>query len=200
MIYIEVTASWGTISEYATKMINRFKHFREVNPELEFQVKGDFNGVILYVDENSNVESIVNDYNVGFQKNVEEYKKTNEYKERKIQREEEIKQLQLEADEKIEEFKNMDKTDELTLLQWLSDFQRYSDRIGIHTDSQFILDELKALGYTSRMNCGNSFNGKDKDNFTGYIVGQCISCLERVGAIHQVVCNFVDNWKKEFIV
>jgi hypothetical protein len=200
MRYVELTADCGEmIGKYAERMIGRFNHLKEVNQNVEFQVKGDFNGVTLYVDENATVDSIVNDYHVGLEKNAEEYRKTDEYKIREKHREDETKRLQLEADAKIEEFKTLDKTNKVELLQWLSDFQEYSDRIDVHTDNRLILSELNALGYTSGMNCGVEFNGKDMDNFAGYIIGQCISCLERVGAIHQVVIKFVDDWKKEFV-
>lgn len=196
MRYVEVTADWGTISEYATKMINRFKHLKVSNPDTEFQVKGEFKGVTLFVDENSTVESIVNDYIVTLEKNAEEFRKTDEYKEMERQRKEETQRLQIEADIKMEEFKTMDKTDTLALLQWLSDFQQYSDRIGVHTDNRLIINELKSLGYASGMNCGDEF--KDKDNFAAWIIGQCISGLERFGAIYQVIHKFVEDWKKEF--
>ena len=199
MRYEEVTADWGTISEYATKMINRFKHLQEANPDVEFQVKGEFNGAILFVDDNSTVESIVSDYHITLERNAEEYRKTDKYKERERQRKEETNKLQTEADNMMERFKIMDKTDTLTLLQWLSDFQQYSDRIDVHTDNQLLLKELKNLGYTSGMNCGDEFKAKDKYNFAAWIVGQCIECLERVGSIHQVVIKFVEDWKKEFI-
>lgn len=199
MIYEEVTADWGTIGTYAEKMIRRFRRLREVNPNAEFQVKGEFNGVNLFVDDNSTIDSIVNDYHVGLEKNAEEYRKTDEYKERDQQRKEETKRLQSEADVKMEEFKIMDKTNTLTLLQWLSDFQQYSDRIDINIDNRLILNELKSLGYTSGINCEDEFKAKNKDNVAAWIVGQCIECLERVGAIHQVVQKFVEDWKKEFI-
>lgn len=92
----------------------------------------------------------------------------------------------------------VNKTQLETLLQWLSDFQQYSDRIDVHTDDKLVFDELKSLGYVSGMNCGENFDGKNKENFAEYIIGQCMECIERVSTIHQIIPKFVDDWNKEF--
>lgn len=99
MEYIDVATNFETISNYAERMINRFKQLREIHPDMEFQVKGSFNGVNLFVYDDSTVKSIVADYDMGLERNIEEYKKTDEYKESEIKRKEETKRLQLADDD-----------------------------------------------------------------------------------------------------
>jgi hypothetical protein len=63
MKYIEIKTSLGeSLFEYANKLIKEFRLLKYHNPNKEFQVKGKFNGVELYVDGTSTEESIINKY------------------------------------------------------------------------------------------------------------------------------------------
>ncbi|OGZ11660.1 MAG: hypothetical protein A3D67_00515 [Candidatus Lloydbacteria bacterium RIFCSPHIGHO2_02_FULL_51_22] len=62
-----------------------------------------------------------------------------------------------------------------------------------------VIATFAAKGYHPNVNCGQDFHGDDRDNFARYIIGQALGNLACVGAIHQVVQRFTNDWKKKFI-
>ena len=164
----------------------------------DFVLHGIFNGVEIYTDNNSTIDSIVNLYHSELDKLSKEYRNSDEYKQKKQKEEQEVKELQIKCDNMIEEFKNMDLNNYKELLIWLKEFFFVSDRIGVNFDKNILINRLKEYRYYKDMNIKENYIEHDKINNAEYIVGQALSFLESYGILHQVLPTFIDKWLDEF--
>ena len=164
----------------------------------DFVLHGLFNGVDIYTDDDSTIDSIVNFYHSELDILSKEYKKSEEYKQKKLKEKQEVKELQIKCDKMIENFKNMDLNNYKELLIWLKEFFFVSDRIGVNFDKNILIKNLKEYGYYKDMNIKENYIEHDKVNNAEYIVGQALCCLENYGILHQVLPTFVDRWLEEF--
>ena len=99
----------------------------------------------------------------------------------------------------MEQLPNLDFANQEAVLDWICEFQDPSDHIGVAKNQGEVLKIFAEHGYQTSVNTGEAFNGEDRDNFARYIVGQALDGLKGdVGAIHQVVHKFTDDWKKKF--
>lgn len=195
---IEFEPDYETISEYAERCVNRYNNIKNKNKRTDFVLHGIFNGVEIYTDNNSTIDSIVNLYHSELDKLSKEYRNSDEYKQKKQKEEQEVKELQIKCDNMIEEFKNMDLNNYKELLIWLKEFFFVSDRIGVNFDKNILINRLKEYRYYKDMNIKENYIEHDKINNAEYIVGQALSFLESYGILHQVLPTFIDKWLDEF--
>ena len=161
--------------------------------------EGDFNGVTLVAGRNSTVEAIVARYHEGLEAQSKAYKASPAgiaaeaaSVSRKIA-------IQAEADALMAALPSLDMTDDVAVLDWLDRFQDPSDYIGIKADKAAVIRAFTEAGFVAGANCGDDFREDDRDNHARYLVGQALSCLQSMGAIHQVFGTFHERWKAKFL-
>lgn len=92
----------------------------------------------------------------------------------------------------------LDFSDDTKVLDWLCEMQDPSDHVGVAVDKKAILDAFAAHGFLPGVNCGEDFNGADRDNMHRWLVGQALSTLQSV-AIHGIIHKFADEWRTKFL-
>lgn len=97
-----------------------------------------------------------------------------------------------------EQLDTLDFSDVKKVLDWCVAFQDPSDRIGTQSNKSKILVKFAEHEYYPGMNVGISYNAEDKENSAKYIIGQALSGIVNIGAIHQVIHHFADQWKAKF--
>lgn len=182
-----------SISRYADTMTLGAKLIAE-------PVHGEFNGVDLTVTENMSAEGIVAYFHAEIEKRSEEYRNSPEGIAAKLKREQEIVEKQARCDELVLqlesetfEFGNLP-----VLLDWLCAMQDVSDDIGTKVNVDKVVQIFATHGYIAGMNCEDDFNENDPHNWVGWLVGQALDGLLKIGAIHQVVHHFTKQWKEKF--
>ncbi len=83
------------------------------------------------------------------------------------------------------------------VLDWLCAIQDATDTSGVKVDKNAILLAFADNGYRPNVNCGEAFDGEDRDNFHRWIVGQALDTLSNV-AIHPMIHSFADQWREKF--
>lgn len=159
----------------------------------------DFNGVRIIATEQDTVESVQKQFERKTKASRKAYRRSTVHKRQKRERKEELKQLNREGKELLQTFKTVDKTNYEALLSWLTAFQPYSDRVGLKLPKYKVLQTLKQYGYQSDENTEENYNSEDKENAARYLIGQCVSGLERPRAIHPVLVKFHKEWKEKFV-
>lgn len=158
-----------------------------------------FNEVSLVAVRGTTVSDIEAQLHAGYAAASEAYRKSPEGIAAKAKEQSDRRNMQATADALMVEFKTLDMASDVAVLDWLDRFQDPSDNTTIRTDTKRVIEGLKAAGYVSNANCGPAFNESDRDNYARYLVGQALSCLESVGAIHQVFGTMHERWKAKFL-
>ena len=164
-------------------------------------VKTKFNDIELTATSDSDVNAIVKFYNDESERRDEEY--DNSPAGRKAAREVEERKAtaQQKHDALMRRLPNLDFSNDVAVLDWLCEFQDPSDYIGVVKQQDVVLTTFAAHGYYPSVNCGKDFNENDRDNFARWLIGQALDGLRsEVGAIHQVIHKFADDWKKKFFI
>ena len=180
------------ISETAERMIALAK-------ETKGSVTAKFNDIELTATEDSIAEGIVSGFQTKMAEAAATYRSSPEGKCAARESEERKEEAQRKADALMEQLPNLDFANQEAVLNWICEFQDPSDHIGVVKNQGEVLRIFAEHGYQPSVNTGEAFNGEDRDNFARYIVGQALDGLKGdVGAIHQVVHKFTDDWKKKF--
>lgn len=162
-------------------------------------VRAMFNNIELMATESSTAMGIVRDFEKKTAEAAETYRKSPEGQRATREAEERKQEAQRKADALMEQLPHLDFADQEAVLGWLCEFQDPSDHTGVVKDNKKVLTIFAEHGYQPGVNTGEEFNGEDRDNFARYIVGQALDGLQRdVGAIHQIVHKFADDWNKRF--
>lgn len=164
------------------------------------KAQGTFNDITLTADKDSTVTGIVAYFHSEMERRAEEYRNSPEGKAAAREQEERRKQKQLKHDELMRQLPNLDFNSDVAILDWLCEFQDPSDYIGVAKQQKVVLSTFAENGYFPNVNCGNDFNAEDRDNFARWLIGQALDGLQgEVGAIHQVIHKFTDDWKRKFL-
>lgn len=79
MKYIDMETRFGErFSDCAERAIKKFNQYKLANPNEEFQVRFEFNEIILYIDEKSSIDLIVNEYEFCWRNNLKAYNEKSE--------------------------------------------------------------------------------------------------------------------------
>lgn len=105
---------------------------------------------------------------------------------------------QAEVDLAVVALDGLDFRDVNAVVAWCERIAKPADLIGVNVPREQILDWFKMHGWTPNMNCGAAFNGEDRDNFAGYIIGQVLDGIERHGVPHPIVHRFAEQWREKF--
>ena len=197
---IIMEADYGeSIQDYAKRVISRFESVAKTNNSTDFEIDcGEFNGVRLRCTKDTTEESFINSFRMQMEENQKAYLESEEYKEKLRRDKIEIDAMNKKASAMERELQLMDFSKKRDLLLWLKEYQPLTDRVGVSTNTMMVVDILEQKGFYEDMNIKENFIEDDADNVAGYIVGQCISGMNMVGAIHSVVGKFVDDWITKF--
>lgn len=167
--------------------------------ETKGSVRTKFNDIELTATEKSTAEDIVSNFQTKITEASETYRKSPEGQRAARESEERKDEAQRRADALMEQLPNLDFNNQEAVLNWICDFQDPSGHIGIVNNQGEVLKIFAEHGYQPGVNTGEAFNGEDRDKFARWVVGQALDGLRGdVGAIHQVVHKFTDDWKKKF--
>lgn len=175
--------------------------YRMLAAMIDRPVTATFNDIPLYADKNTTPQDIVKQYETEMERKREEYRNSPQYAIDREKEERRRSSMQMLYDTKLAEilrWTDEDWSDLANVIDWLVAIQPTTDHIGIETDPNFIVNLFEQHGYKEGVNTGNDFQEEDKENYARYIIGQCMSCLESVGAIHPVTHSFVERWKEKF--
>ena len=194
---IEFDAHLGeNIKEYAKRAVKHLAERQRKHEDLELYLICTFNDVKVITTKSSTVDSIVNDFHARMDNNGYEYRQTDEYKASVAAREKELKELNTKANYMMKQFDKINKQNKLDLINWLDEFQPLSDHIGVMYDRCWIISELHKAGYVAGMNCNtDNFTIQTTDEYADWLIGQCLDGLEKIGAIHQVVHKFAEEYR-----
>jgi len=191
------------VSEAAQLMMTELlseKNHEEGGKVGDFTVKGAFNGTTLVARKGSTTESILADFTAQMAANAEVYRKSPEGKAAAREQAERLVQMQLKHDVLMKKLPSLDFSSHIAVIDWLCEFQDPSDHIGVVKQQDVIVAIFATRGYHPSVNTGDAFDGSDQDNFARYIVGQALDMLQgSVGAIHQIIHKFADDWKEKFL-
>lgn len=194
---IEFEAHLGEdIKDYAERAIKHLDERQKKHKDIELYLIGTFNDVKVITTKSSTVDSIVRDFHARMDNNGYEYRQTDEYKKQVAAREKELNELNTKAKYMMKKFGKIDKQNKLELINWLDEFQPLSDHIGVTYDRCLLISELQKAGYIAGMNCNtDGFTISTTDEYADWLIGQCLDGLEKIGAIHQVVHRFAEEYR-----
>jgi len=181
------------IADFAQQLINSAKQNNN-------EVTGTFNGIDLVVSSDSDlsVDDVVQSFHQESKKRAEEYRKSPEGIQAEKEAEEGKQNMQEKANQLVTGLDSLDFSNYESVLEWICDFQEASDHIGVSFDKSQVISIFKDHGFDIGVNTGDDFNGEDEENFAKYLVGQALDGINSVGAPHQIVHKFTNDWKQKF--
>lgn len=181
------------INSFAKQLINEAQKSNTI-------VTGTFNGIDLVVDPKSNlsVDEIVATFTSEMSKKAEAYKNSPEGISANKEAEERKQNMQEKSNQLVEELNTLDFLDFESVLEWICNFQEASDYSGTSYDKNKVISTFKNHGFDIGVNTGKDFNGEDAENFAKYLVGQALDRINTIGAPHQIVHKFTNDWKQKF--
>lgn len=84
------------------------------------------------------------------------------------------------------------------VLDWLCEMQEPSDHVGVIVRRRTIIETFEKAGYKANANTGKDYREGDRDNMFEYLVGQALAGLKEGPAIHPIIHQFADDWRKKF--
>lgn len=127
-------------------------------------------------------------YKNGYHKHMETL--VSEYKSAKVNDELERVSIQEDMDNLVPEL--CQSIDNENLLKWLIDFTQKADHVGITFDKEYVLDELRKLGFEDNMWVGYKGEWTEAHKIE-YLVGQVINCINTFGQPHPVTITFCEK-------
>jgi len=158
----------------------------------------EFNGVTITATANSEPTDLVDQWRADMAQKAEEYRKSPAGIKAAQEAEERLKAAQATYDRCIGRLPGLDFGNDAALLDWMAEIQDAADHIGVKAHTTLILKFFRDYGFVPGMNCGKDFDGDDSHNFAASI-GQCLDGFRAVGAPHQVVHRFIEDWKAKFV-
>lgn len=194
---IEFKADWETIYQYIERGLHRM-----CGSLYKYPLACEFNGGEFIITKDSTMDSCYTAWQADMNKKAEEYHKSPEYVEYQRKQEEKSKKMNNEVlilfdtFEKLP-FQSRTQDSMLKILNWLADYQPYSDSI-LCTDKNdnYVIQTLEKYGFVENANVGQK-EYTDEECFV-YIVGQAISTMKLV-ALHHMVVLFRDRWIKDYV-
>ena len=161
-------------------------------------VKFNFNGVDLEINESTEPHRIIRQYHNMLEERHNAYLNSPEGKQAELAATIRKQQNNDELNDMLSNFENAAGHPD-TLIEWLGAFSLINDHIGMEWDKQKLIKDLTDLGYKSNDCVGDNHVSTDKVIFARWLVGQCISTLESMGAIHPIADKFSKDYKDKFV-
>ena len=190
-----------------TIQITAGRHIRHAAEELIDAAKtsddgtacADFNGITITAASNSYVEMIVQDFHEKQERAAEEYRASPAGIASAKKSEDDRREAQATVDRCMAKLPTLDFSNDEQMLDWFCEIQSGADRIDVQKDSAAILSAFSARGFVPNMNLGADCNPEDKSNLARYIIGQGLGGFRTMGAPHQVIHHFTQQWKEKFV-
>ena len=153
-----------------------------------------FNDVDLVVSSESNVSTIVKEFEDEVEYQRKKYEASTEGIKEKQDHE---NMLQAQNDklnqlkENLPDFSNLD-----SVISWLGELEKSCDCISLSKAG--IVEVFEGKGYFAGVNCGEDFKEDDRDNCARWLIGQALECIRDAGAIHPMYHTFAKQWRDKF--
>jgi hypothetical protein len=158
---------------------------------------GIFNDVVLEAHSDTSGHDVVMHYHRECSRRKAEYEASPAGQAALMVREEERQRLQSLHDELVAQLDDLDFSYDVDVIDWLSQMQEPSDRIGVAVDRERILAAFRSHGLVPGMDVGPQFNADDRASFYRWLVGQALEGIERI-SIHGVFHKFAREWREKF--
>jgi hypothetical protein len=188
---IEVTAG-EHIARTAEKLVAAAK-------TLGSAVEATFNGVRLVAYPGSSVGDICQHYDDECSRSAAERRLSPEGRASAERDRAELARMQARCDCLIGRLPSLDFASLSAVLDWIGAFQPASNRTGVNFSREDVVSTFARHGYYANMNVDEEFDPEGASNVAHYIVGQAMDHLATVGAIHQMIPVFADDWRAKFL-
>jgi hypothetical protein len=184
--------------------INDFAHqlLDIANKNEEKKVTGVFNGIeidiIKDIDKNLSADDLVEYYHKESERIADEYRNSPEGIREAQENEKQRDHMQKTTNQLIKNLDNLNFLDYEAVLDWICDFQRASDYIGVFFDRSQVISTFEDHGFFIGVNTENDFNGDDAENFAKYLVGQALDGINTIGTPDPLVHQITNKWKESF--
>lgn len=158
----------------------------------------EFNGAIAQINKHMSEEECYNLWNETLKIQSLAYRKSDECKQIEIKRERERLKDKEMYDSLMGDFEKIDFTNKLEVLNWLKCITLLTDNSTINDKNYIIKNKFLELGYKSNVNCGKDYIKGDIENNYQYLIGQVLSGLQQVGAIHPILTVFIPKFIEEY--
>lgn len=162
-------------------------------------VAATFNDIDIVVEPSTDIDAAVDKFIADVEKRHQLYINSKAGKTAAAEAKARKQQLQARADDLLAALEYLDFADDVAVLNWLCELQGPSDHIDVDVRPVRVIIEAFAInGYHAGVNCGDKFDGSDRNNFHRYIVGQALDGLDKLGSIHHIIHRFADDWRAKF--
>lgn len=185
-------------SRYGDNIKSVIKNMLDLAKNSNELVICEFNGVIAQVNKYMSEEECYNLLNEALKIRNLAYRRSNEYKQIEIRRNQErIKDKEM-YDNLINDFEKIDFTNKLEVLNWLKCITPLTDNSTINDKNYIIKNKFLELGYKPNVKCEKDYINGDIENNYQYLIGQVLSGLQQVGAIHPILTVFIPKFIEEY--
>jgi hypothetical protein len=161
-------------------------------------VSAEFNGIGLIAEPGDYPATLETFWQSEMNRKAEEHRSSPQGKRLAAEAEQRRVDDQQTVEFLMKELPNLAFTDLAALIDWMERLADPSDHIGVSVPKQVIISTFREHGFEPSVNTGDAFNGDDRENFARYLIGQGLSCLDGVGAIHGMFHRFADDWRVKF--
>ena len=157
-----------------------------------------FNDMILTVTPGATESDVIAEYERRDRERVAAYEASPEGQRRAAEAAGQVKRAQADVDLAVLALDKLDFRDVNAVLAWCERFTTAADLIGVNAPRAEILSWFRMCGWMPNMNCDAEFNGEDRDNFAGYVIGQALDGIDKMGVPHPLLHGFVEQWRQKF--
>lgn len=159
---------------------------------------GTFNDVVLEAHSDTAAYDVVMHYNRECARRRTEYEASPEGQAEIAARNDERQRLQSLHDELVAQLDILDFSNDSDVIDWLSQMQEPSDRIGVTVDRERILAAFRSHGLVPGMDVSPRFNSNDRASFYRWLVGQALEGIKTI-SIHGIFHKFAREWREKFV-
>ena len=158
-----------------------------------------FNDIrVEHLSEYDTPESLEEDFMSACNKRRQEYLNSPRGKADAAKRARVANNKQQVVDSLMERMPQLDFSNQMEILTWFKELTNPSDDVDVQKPVAEILQFFEKNGYLPGVYCGKEFVASDKNIYARYLVGQALSCLKTVGAIHHMYHSMFETWKNKF--
>lgn len=189
--YAYVPAPGESIDHAAEQLVLRAQ-------KLQYSTSMSFNGVKIAAAPGDKASYLVRHYFRVLNRRRGEYEASPEGKAALAERQCRIDAARAQVASSMLSLRALDFTNTGALIAWLHEIQDATDTKGSDTPATDIIKAFTSHGYEVSANCGDGYHAEDKENAARYLIGQALSGLQHIGAIHPIFRKFADEWRVKF--
>jgi len=188
-----------TVGENITRVADRLVIAVKASPDQKARV--NFNGITVVARRASTPSTLVSQFHKKLTAKARRASRTDRAKAQASKWAVYETSVQQKHDQLMLQLPGLDFTDISVVLDWIYEFQNSSDFIPVtNKDPLAVLDIFAQHGFYPLGKAEQSFDKKDKISLGQQIIRQALAGLAcEVGAIHQVICYWIEDWRKQFI-